>query len=506
MIDRPAITCRKEAESAFAAAAGSTAVNSAHHDVKMEIVPVLKVPEADFLCTYKTRCPATCLCCDFYACDCQMKCPEGCKCYHDRNFKRHIVDCSLSSHTHIPILLPKDAIEIKLDGNFLGEVDSQSFIGRREVKTLYLNNSQISSLTVQTFRGLNSLEILHLEDNSIGSLVREHFSHLPNLRQLFLQSNELINVDPTSLPSLQVLHLNDNLLTDFPVWKLGSIRPLTELTLSKNTWTCDCEYLEPFANFVRLNMITDKDSLQCTDHNEVQHVVNFSGNMTSVCLSPNATTNSLLNPNDSGSKIQTSVFVSIAVGAIFLMLILFTLAWIFRAKIKLWLYHKSSEIYESRSALSMRSQSSLYNQNKLFDIYISYSARDVDFVHQCLAPAIEHGNSSSYKLCLHQRDFPPSASLYDTVSVATESSERVIIVISKAYLETEWQHVKIPLRNALSGKNANKLIILLVDELSEEDIKSHPELKQYLKSCASVKWGSAGYLNKLDSFYQNQPF
>ena len=36
-----------------------------------------------------------------------------------------------------------DATEIRLDGNNLTDVDSQSFIGRKRVTSLYLNNSQV---------------------------------------------------------------------------------------------------------------------------------------------------------------------------------------------------------------------------------------------------------------------------------------------------------------------------------------------------------------------------
>ena len=56
--------------------------------------------------------------------------------------------------------------------------------------------------------------------------------------------------------------------------------------------------------------------------------------------------------------------------------------------------------------------------------------KDFDFVDSTLAPTLERG-ATSYKLCLHQRDFPPNASLYDTVAVATESSCRVLVVLSK---------------------------------------------------------------------------
>merc|ERR1712080_559810 len=111
---------------------------------------------------------------------------------------------------------------------------------------------------------------------------------------------------------------------------------------------------------------------------------------------------------------------------------------------------------------------------------------------------LEHG-ATSYRLCLHQRDFPPSASVYDTVTVATESSSRVLVVVSRAFLASEWPHVKHPLRTALQGRDS-KCVFLLLDDLTSEEIESRPELKHYLKVCASVKWASPGFLNKLRFF------
>ena len=47
------------------------------------------------------------------------------------------------SFADVPLLIPMDATEIRLDGNNLTDVDSQSFIGRKRVTSLYLNNSQV---------------------------------------------------------------------------------------------------------------------------------------------------------------------------------------------------------------------------------------------------------------------------------------------------------------------------------------------------------------------------
>ena len=81
--------------------------------------------------------------------------------------------------------------------------------------------------------------------------------------------------------------------------------------------------------------------------------------------------------------------------------------------------------------------------------------------------------------------------------MATESSSRVLLVTSRAFLASEWPQIKQPLRTALQGRDS-KVVFLLLDDLSPEEIDS--ELKHYLKVCASVKWASPGFLNKLRFF------
>ena len=61
-----------------------------------------------------------------------MQCPDGCSCFHDSSWESNIIQCGLRGHTEVPLLIPMDATEIRLDGNNLTDVDSQSFIGRYE--------------------------------------------------------------------------------------------------------------------------------------------------------------------------------------------------------------------------------------------------------------------------------------------------------------------------------------------------------------------------------------
>merc|ERR1712172_241686 len=69
--------------------------------------------------------------------------------------------------------------------------------------------------------------------------------------------------------------------------------------------------------------------------------------------------------------------------------------------------------------------------------------------------------------------------------------------MGKAFLSSQWTHVKAPLRNSIQGHD-NKIVFLLLDDLRPEDLDL--DLKHYLKVCASVRWGSPGFMNKLRFF------
>ena len=47
------------------------------HTTNASLVPLLHMRSEDFLCQYDAHCIPQCFCCDFFACDCRMQCPEG---------------------------------------------------------------------------------------------------------------------------------------------------------------------------------------------------------------------------------------------------------------------------------------------------------------------------------------------------------------------------------------------------------------------------------------------
>ena len=256
------------------------------------LVPIKDVKPEQFLCQYQTHCFSLCMCCDFYACDCRMQCPDDCACYHDASWTTNIIQCGVrtpnlhledrSKLSDVPLLIPMDATSVYLDGNDLGDVDTQSFIGRRRITSLYMNNSNVRSISKESFSGLTSLTTLHLENNVIKELQGHEFQALAesSLQELYLNNNDLIKIAVDTfkpLKSLAILRLDGNLLTTAPMWELISPgSSLIALYLSENMWSCGCEFIQPFNNFVRMSRdrIPDKSMIKCITDNFTKESLN----------------------------------------------------------------------------------------------------------------------------------------------------------------------------------------------------------------------------------------
>ena len=239
------------------------------YDRHKSFIPLLEAKPSQFLCTYKAHCFALCHCCDFDACDCEMTCPTNCTCYHDQSWSANVVDCSNSGYKTLPGRLPMDATEVYLDGNNFGELNSHSFIGRKNLQILYANDSNIIAIRNHTFSGLKRLLVLHLENNKISVLNGVELKPLENLKELYLQNNLLTYIDNgTFLPlrQLEVLRLENNRLGAFAVWQLGQNPYLVDIGLSSNPWNCECSFLDRVREWMSRNRakISDWRSVTCS--------------------------------------------------------------------------------------------------------------------------------------------------------------------------------------------------------------------------------------------------
>jgi len=466
---------------------------SINGDSNSSLVPVLDMESSQFMCEYRAHCMPECLCCDFFACDCRMQCPEGCSCYHDNSWSSNVIQCSARGHEDVPALIPMDATTVYLDGNNMTDLVNQGFIGRRRIKAVYLNNSMITSVTNYSFDGLTEVSVLHLEDNQIEQLAGNEFEGLIRLKELYLQNNDLISIASetfSKLRSLTVLRLDGNLLTTFPIWELTSNPMLVGLYLAGNMWSCECNFLNPFMTYQRKlgSKIIDKGELRCiAEHFQGEAITQIDSVVCGENIIPD------FQSGGSSGIDYTPILVSVLL-AILMIVIGYLLAFTFRSSIKEWLYSKTSCTEGSKNN-TMSSQS---GKEKLFDVFMSYSIEDRDFVEQSFAPSLEHG-ATSYRLCLHQRDFPATAPVFDTVTVAVESSARVLIFLSRSYVVSQWSQIRVPIINSIKNNNTSVVFVQLED-ISDEQVNINPDLKHLIEGSPIIRWGDQGFWNKLRYF------
>lgn len=423
----------------------------------------------DFLCRYETHCFALCHCCDFDACDCEMTCPTNCSCYHDQTWGTNVVDCGGQKVTELPNRLPMDATEVYLDGNNFPELQNNAFIGRKNLRILFVNGSNVVSIQNRTFAGLSSLQGLHLEDNRIKTLNGYEFEHLSHLKELFLQNNFLTFIDNATLAplkSLQLLRIDGNLLTTIPIWQLQSpnFSNLKALSVGRNPWSCRCKYLQELTTFVADNavIIQDSQDIYCTEAG-TKRELDF--NATSACSDFFADGSVLINGlQNSYIPLLISAFVLI------FFIILLIVGFVYRDPIRVWLFtHYGVRIFAPRCEES----------EKLYDAVLLHSAKDSEFVTHSIASELETGRPL-LRICVQHRDLSQDASHLQILEAA-RASRRVVLILSRNFLQTEWSRCEFrrAVHEALRGRPHKLVVIEEPDVLLEAE--SDVELVPYLK-------------------------
>ncbi|XP_076650402.1 toll-like receptor 7 [Halictus rubicundus] len=477
------------------------------------IVPASTARSEQFLCRYEAHCFALCHCCDFDACDCEMTCPAGCKCYNDRTWNTNAVDCSGLGVEEIPRRIPMDATEVYLDGNVLRELQNHVFIGRKNMRVLYVNGSGIESIQNRTFNGLNNLQILHLEDNRIHELKGFEFERLSHLRELYLQNNligYIGNLTFLPLRSLEILRLSGNRLVTFPVWQVTLNARLVELSLGGNPWSCRCKFLQELSSWVSDNAhkVVDASDVWCYYGGDARPAYRRRLNVNETVCSDYFSQGGVI------ESIMVSDYlplVAATLSAVLVLLVIIVLAFIFREPVGAWAYSKYGLRFlrakpgKSTGTATMPSAATMSaccdgDRERQYDCYVCYSPNDEDFVLHSLAVELEHG-TAGLRLCLHHRDLPcvlRTSTPAPVVLEAVDASRRVLIVLTRNFLQTEWSRFEFraAFHEALRGRTT-QLIVVQAGHACPE-VERDPELRPYLRTAAAIlTWGEKRFWERL---------
>ena len=426
-----------------------------------------EVKQHQFLCEYSSHCFSLCMCCDFYACDCRMQCPDGCSCYHDTTWSANIIQCSARQNQKVPPLIPMDATSVFLDGNDFKDLSGQIFLGRSRMKTLHLNRSRIVTISNNTFSDLHDLQLLDLSYNYIQNIQGNEFSNLVNLKYLYLQGNKLLSIADEAfrpLKSLAHLRLDDNLLTNFPIWELASNPYITALHIAHNLWTCDCDFVNKFRMFVdaHSDKVLDAGLLQCMNQ-DLPEKIHFQTDKT--CVESNRSDTIL------GT---TELLIIIIVCCLLILLIAICLVICKNQKrVKKMLMSNDGINKVTRKIFERRVES-------VCDIFISYSLDD-EHIAMKIADRL-----SAYKVNLQYKDS----------AAAKSNAKSTLIILSKSYIAKESETIS-TLCQQLILNTRNVYNIVATEEI-DPSVHANTELDHVLKlSRAILFWQDLKFWEKL---------
>lgn len=474
-------------------------------------VPLKEATADDFLCRYELECAkrSMCDCCDFDACDCKVVCPSNCTCYHSMSAGANVVSCTRAGyHGNIPEKIPMNVTQLYLDGNDIRLLSSHSFLGRKLLRVLFLNNSNIEIIYNRTFYGLKELEILRLENNRISTLKGNEFEGLDKLKELYLHHNRISSIQSNvfiTLYTLSVLRLDRNYLSQFSIWKLPS--SLNSIALAENPWTCECQFIQKMQEYLQYlkNTVIDAREIKCLNSSfrhsvpilsenitsfcvqEIPHLSNISGNMIEGALNGNLNVSDFDNRQDFHHYLPITV---VTISVLFFFGIIALLVCMYKDELRVWFYSKFGvRLFYPTSEIEMD------DRDKLFDAFVSYSAKDEIFVAEELAPILENGDPP-YKLCLHYREFPIGGYLSDTIVQAVESSRRTIMVLSENFIKSEWSRYEFKsAHHQVLRDRRKRLIVILLGDVLPKDLD--PDLKLCLKNNTYLQWGEKLFWERL---------
>lgn len=465
---------------------------------------IIDMSPSDFLCPYESHCFALCHCCDFVACDCEMICPNNCRCYHDITWNANVVDCSNTGYTEVPDRIPMDATEIYLDGNHISHLGNHVFIGKKKLQVLYLNNTKLKEVNNQTFKGVDSLRVLHLENNKLVELKGDEFLHLNNLNELYLDHNAIVHVANntfSALKSLSVLRIDDNKLVNFFPWKLlaSSSKSLAHVSIEGNQYSCDCKSIAELDSWLRRDP-GDPEKLLCTDSegkptkitiaSVLSHCKEYMGSISDPTISRDETVSKSIFLPDNYFAIICGIIIIVVVicliGAIF---------YAFRYEVSDWFYTKYGVPLFKEQVCPNVDHVLEGNPNHMYDYYVICNTKDTNFVYHNIMSEIEFRKMTSKKFSASESTL--NILTLDSFSKSSKLSKRLLIVLTTNFIcndlyDIHFKNIFYSYLKSLNRSDLNKVIFIKV--VDNEQINE--ELCFALDKCKNVSWSDLRFWDR----------
>ncbi|NXL49847.1 TLR5 protein, partial [Podilymbus podiceps] len=324
-------------------------------------------------------------------------------------------------------------------------------------------------LCLDVFRALSKLQVLHLNNNHLTELPQEIFRGLSSLKRLNLASNLLSYLSPGLFPqSLTSLNLAGN--------HLFSPEPEVFMTLSilditHNYYVCNC---------------TLKSLLVWLNETNVTLAGSPSDRY---CVYPPALAGTPLSslPYDDCDELQDSlrfsgfVFTSVTFLMFQMAVIIFTRC---RGICFVWYKTITNKMIDSHPQAADKSE---YR----YDAYLCYSKNDFEWVQNSLLKRLDsqYFDKNRFTLCFEERDFLPGEERINNIRDAIWNSRKTICIVTKQFLKDGWC---VEAFNFAQSRYfcdlKDVLIMVVVGSLSQYQLLKHKPIRNFLQRSRYLRW------------------
>ena len=400
-------------------------------------------------------------------------------------------------------IYPKNSLKVlDISGSVVEHIAGQ-LVGLLHLEVLKIRNCQCAIIPLDFFEYFPRLQLLDIGLNRLSSFIHADNGSLldnnPRLTSLdislngleylptrFLKSISQINVLHVAgndirtiggfkeLHNLTILNVTDNAIsdlgdTDFETLRhLSANRPNLTLFLSRNpiTTVSSCCEIYQFIIWSKQNeaQIGDLPNYTCLSTNRFMRF--------------NELSESMLKQQCQLSYIDKSfIFVSSPLGIVFLAVVVGSLSYRYRWKIR-WVALTSMRILHRNREVD---DQTLY----VFDAFISFHVDDIKWVKENLIVELEENRG--LRLCIHHRDFPPSRSIEENIVDAIEASRKTVLVLSSNFVKSNWCHFEVQMaRNKLFEKGYDVIVPILLEDFDLN--MSSRTLRNILTSNTYLTW------------------
>nr|AGM39445.1 Toll-like receptor 21 [Clarias batrachus] len=378
------------------------------------------------------------------------------------NFIRYKTDYARSPFVNLTKLT-----DLKLDGQRpygITLLPHAFFRGLTSLKSLYLTNNRISSLSSDTFDDLKNLTFLTLDDSCVG-VAQLKPGIFKNLQKLEILTVENMGIGSFSkevfgnLTGLKKLNLNKNTMQTLDVDLLENLTNLQYLDVRGTPLSCNCpnSELQNWTKNERVQIVY-LYNLTCPDV-KGSYFYNFDNH---VC-------------SDFGVYWFASTYVVTLVLTL-LPLLYVKLYW----KFKYGYYVFRSWFGEQWRRLREEEERCTY------DAFISYNSADEAWVMEQLLPNLE---GSGFRLCLHHRDFEPGRNIVDNIVAAVYNSRKTVCVVSQNFLRSEWCSLEIQLASyRLFDEMQDVLLLVFLEYIHERQLSAYHRMRKVMLKKTYIQW------------------